>query len=132
MENIIREVENLLIPAKKYPVFKAGDTVTVSYKIREGNKERIQEFTGVVVQLKGSGKNSTFTVRKISGGVGVERIFPFSSPFVDSIIVEKRGNVRRARIFYIRKLKGKASRIQEKIQQLQEETTAEIAEPVEQ
>ena len=100
--------------AKKWPEFKAGDTVTVTYKIIEGTKEREQLFQGVVLQRKGSGPTETFTIRKISGGVGVERIFPVASPFIDSITVSKRGKIRRARIFYLRTLTGKASRIQEK------------------
>ena len=112
--NRIKELEKRLNPAKELPAFGAGDTITVSYKIVEGNKERIQEFAGVVIQRKGSGASATFTVRKISGGVGVERIFPISSPFIDSLVVTKRGRVRRARIFYLRSLTGKASRIQEK------------------
>jgi large subunit ribosomal protein L19 len=112
--NRIKELEKRLNPAKELPTFGAGDTITVSYKIVEGNKERIQEFAGVVIQRKGSGASATFTVRKISGGVGVERIFPISSPFIDSLVVTKRGRVRRARIFYLRSLTGKASRIQEK------------------
>ena len=112
--NRIKELEKRLNPSKELPVFGAGDTITVSYKIVEGNKERIQEFAGVVIQRKGSGATETFTVRKISGGVGVERIFPVASPFIDSVAVTKRGRVRRARIFYLRSLTGKASRIQEK------------------
>ncbi|MDR1005980.1 MAG: 50S ribosomal protein L19 [Bacteroidales bacterium] len=99
---------------KEFPAFKAGDTITVSYKIIEGNKERIQQFQGVVLQRVGSGATETFTVRKISNGIGVERIFPFSSPFLDSIVVNKHGIVRRARIFYLRKLTGKKARIKEK------------------
>lgn len=102
------------IEVKEFPSFKAGDTVTVQYKIREGGKERIQNFQGVVLQRKGSGKTETFTVRKISGNVGVERIFPLSSPFIDGISVNKRGVVRRARIFYLRGLRGKKARIKEK------------------
>jgi large subunit ribosomal protein L19 len=102
------------IQVKEFPAFKSGDTVTVKYKIIEGNKERIQSFQGVVLQRRGAGKTETFTVRKISGNVGVERIFPFSSPFLDSIEVNKRGVVRRARIFYLRGLTGKKSRIKEK------------------
>ena len=112
--NRIKELEKRLNPVKDMPSFAAGDTVTVSYRIVEGNKERIQEFAGVVIQRKGTGATETFTVRKISGGVGVERIFPVASPFIDSIVVTKRGKVRRARIFYLRNLTGKASRIQEK------------------
>jgi large subunit ribosomal protein L19 len=102
------------IELKEFPNFKAGDTITVQYKIREGNKERIQNFQGVVLQRRGTGKTETFTVRKISGNIGVERIFPLSSPFIDGITINKRGVVRRARIFYLRGLRGKKSRIKEK------------------
>ena len=100
---------------KKWPDFKAGDTVTVTYKIIEGTKEREQMFQGVVLQRKGSGMTETFTVRKISGGVGVERIFPINSPKISNLEVNKHGKVRRARIFYLRKYSGKAARIEEKI-----------------
>ena len=96
------------------PEFKAGDTVTVFYKIIEGTKERIQQYQGVVLQRKGAGASQTFTVRKISNGVGVERIFPFLSPKIDKIVVDKRGVVRRARIFYLRNISGKKARIEEK------------------
>jgi large subunit ribosomal protein L19 len=96
-----------LTEVREYPEFKAGDTISVSYKIKEGNKERIQTFQGVVLQRRGSGVTETFTVRKISSGVGVERVFPINSPFIDSIVVNKRGVVRRARIFYLRGLTGK-------------------------
>lgn len=96
------------------PDFKAGDTITVTYKIKEENKERLQKYRGVVIQRRGSGTTETFTVRKISNGVGVERIFPITSPFIDSIEVNKRGKVRRARIFYLRKLTGKKARIKER------------------
>ena len=99
---------------KDYPQFKAGDKVTVFYKIIEGNKERIQAYKGEVIQRKGSGSTKTFTVRKISNGVGVERIFPLFSPSIDSIELNKRGKVRRSRIYYIRDLKGKKARIREK------------------
>ena len=99
---------------KQWPDFKAGDTITVTYKIIEGTKEREQLFQGVVLQRKGTSPTETFTVRKISGGVGVERIFPVNSPKIAGIEVNKRGKVRRARIFYIRKYSGKAARIQEK------------------
>ncbi len=98
----------------EFPNFKAGDTVTVHYKIREGNKERIQQYRGVVLQKSGSGNTGTFTVRKISGNIGVERIFPLSSTFIDKIEVNKYGKVRRARIFYLRDLTGKKARIKEK------------------
>ncbi len=96
------------------PEFGAGDTITVHYKIKEGNKERIQQYRGTVLQRRGSGNTETFTVRKMSGNVGVERIFPSSSPSIDKIEVNKRGRVRRARIFYLRGLTGKRARIQEK------------------
>lgn len=99
---------------KKLPEFKAGDNITVHYKIIEGNKERIQDYKGEVVQRKGSGATQTFTVRKISNGVGVERVFPLNSPSIESIEVNKRGKVRRARLFYLRDLKGKKARIKEK------------------
>jgi large subunit ribosomal protein L19 len=112
--NRIKELEKKLTIVKEWPAFAAGDTITVSYKIIEGTKERIQEYSGVVIQRRGCGTTQTFTVRKISGGIGVERIFPIASPFIDSIVVTKRGRVRRARIFYLRGLTGKASRIQEK------------------
>ena len=96
------------------PDFKAGDRVTVHYKIKEGNKERIQLFQGDVLQRRNSGIDEMFTVRKISNGVGVERIFPLHSPFIEKIEVNRRGKVRRARIFYLRKQIGKAARIKER------------------
>jgi len=102
------------VEMKELPSFKAGDTITVHYKIKEGDKERIQLFQGVVLQRNGQGVSETFTVRKISGNTGVERIFPIASPFIDKIEVNKRGVVRRARIFYLRALKGKKARIKEK------------------
>jgi large subunit ribosomal protein L19 len=111
---IMNFVQDTLVEKKQYPAFKAGDTVTVHYKIREGNKERIQPFQGVVIQRRGSGATETFTVRKISGNVGVERIFPVCSPFIENIELNRRGVVRRARIFYLRALRGKKARIKEK------------------
>lgn len=109
---LMQFVENLT-PVKEFPEFKAGDTITVTYKIKEGNKERLQNFQGVVLQRAGTGPTETFTVRKISSNVGVERIFPISSPFIEQITVNKKGVVRRARIFYLRGLRGKKSRIKE-------------------
>ena len=98
-----------------YPKFKAGDTVTVTYRIKEGDKERLQKFRGVIIQIKGaSPATKTFTIRKISNGIGVERIFPFQSPFIESIEINKVGKARRARIFYLRELSGKKARIKEK------------------
>jgi large subunit ribosomal protein L19 len=96
------------------PDFNAGDRVTVHYKIKEGNKERIQQFQGDVIQRRNSGIDATFTVRKISNGVGVERVFPLNSPFIDKIEVNRRGKVRRARIFYLREQIGKKARIKER------------------
>lgn len=116
----IKQLEKEIAPLKQHPAFKAGDTITVHYRITEGNKERIQQFQGVVIQRKGSGSTATFTVRKISNNVGVERIFPVASPFIDQIEVNKRGHVRRARIFYLRKLRGKSARITEKRQGMED------------
>ncbi len=96
------------------PQFGAGDTITVTYRIVEGNKERLQSFRGVVIQIKGTGKTKMFTIRKISNGVGVERIFPLYSPHIDKIEVNKYGVVRRARIYYLRDLTGKKARIKER------------------
>lgn len=110
----IKEITSKLVETKEWPAFKAGDTISVSYKIKEGNKERIQVFQGVVIQRRGNGTTETFTVRKMSGSVGVERIFPITSPFIENIQVNKRGKVRRARIFYLRDLTGKAARIKER------------------
>jgi large subunit ribosomal protein L19 len=114
-QELIQLVEDS-VKVKEFPKFKAGDTITVTYKIKEGNKERLQKFQGVVLQRTGSGPTATFTVRKISGNVGVERIFPISSPFIEEIVVNKVGVVRRARIFYFRNLRGKKARIKEKRQ----------------
>lgn len=97
-----------------HSAFKAGDTITVNYKIKEGNKERIQPFQGVVIKRNGKGHTGTFTVRKISNGIGIERIFPISSPFIEAIVVNKVGIVRRSKIYYLRERTGKAARIKEK------------------
>ena len=96
------------------PEFKAGDTVNVHYRVREGEKERIQQYQGVVINERGSGSNKTFIVRKMSGSVGVERIFPLYSPFIAKIEVKKRGKVRRSKLFYLRDRRGKSARIAEK------------------
>lgn len=96
------------------PAFSAGDNISVHYKIVEGSKERIQIFKGIVIQIKGEGVNKRFTVRKMSGNVGVERIFPFNSPFIDKVEMNRRGKVRRARIFYLRDLTGKSARIKQR------------------
>ena len=112
--DLIKVAEEAFATGKQFPEFRAGDTVTVAYKITEGNKERIQSFRGVVIQIKGSGKTKMFTIRKISNGIGVERIFPLYSPHIESIEVNKQGVVRRARIYYLRNLTGKKARIKEK------------------
>ncbi len=121
----IKQLEKEWAPVKQQPNFKAGDTVTVHYRISEGSKERIQQYQGVVIQRKGSGSTATFTVRKMSGSVGVERIFPIASPFLDKIEVNKHGDVNRARIFYIRERRGKSARIKER--RLSAETQASNA-----
>ncbi len=113
--DLMKVVEKEFASGVELPNFKAGDTVTVHYKIREGNKERIQQYRGVVIQRAGTGLNSTFTVRKMSGNIGVERIFPDASPFIDKVEINKHGKVRRARIYYLRKLTGKKARIKERI-----------------
>lgn len=112
--DLIKYVQDTLIPAKNYPAFRSGDSVAVSYKIIEGTKERIQVFKGDVISISGEGATKTFIVRKISNGVGVERIFPFGSPAIQEIELLKKGKVRRAKLFYLRALKGKAARIKER------------------
>lgn len=115
MSDIINFVEQQTAQdISNFDFFKSGDTVSVSYKIREGDKERIQAFRGDVIQIKGTGSTKTFTVRKISNGVGVERVFPFNSPFIADIQNLKKGAVRRARLYYLRELSGKSARIREK------------------
>lgn len=114
--NLISEIQKEIIALNELPSFKSGDTVSVSYKIKEGNKERTQQFQGVVLQRRGAGATETFTVRKMSGNIGVERIFPINSPFIEAISIIKRGDVRRARIFYFRERTGKSARIREKKQ----------------
>ncbi|NOZ45480.1 MAG: 50S ribosomal protein L19 [Chlorobi bacterium] len=112
--DLMKVVEKEYTLEAKFPEFKSGDTITVHYKIIEGSKERIQQFKGVVIQKKGIGMTETFTVRKMSGNIGVERIIPINSPFIDKIEINKKGSVRRARLFYLRGLTGKKARIKEK------------------
>ncbi len=114
MNAAVQFVHEQLTGKKEYPKFKAGDNVTVNYKIVEGGKERIQSFRGDVLKCQGEGATATFTVRKISDGVGVERIFPYFSPNVESVVLNKVGKVRRARLFYLRERSGKSARIKEK------------------
>lgn len=99
---------------KEFPKFKSGDTITVAYRIAEGNKERIQQYRGVVIKISGQGENKRFTVRKMSDNIGVERIFPINSPFIDSITLNSQGKVRRTKLYYLRSLRGKAARIKKK------------------
>ena len=114
MADLIKIAEQAFATGKSFPSFKAGDTITVAYKIVEGNKERIQLYRGVVIKICGHGDKKRFTVRKMSGTVGVERIFPIDSPNIDSIEVNKIGKVRRAKLYYLRTLTGKKARIKEK------------------
>lgn len=109
--DLVKFVEEQEIVKNDFPTFKSGDTVSVHYKIREGNKERIQIYQGVVIQRNSAGANETFTVRKMSNGIGVERIFPINSPNIDKVEVNSHGKVRRAKLFYLRELTGKAARI---------------------
>lgn len=112
--NAVTYIHEQLTGKKNYPAFKPGDNITVNYKIIEGSKERIQSFKGDVIKTQGRGATASFTVRKISDGVGVERVFPFFSPNIESIQLNKTGNVRRAKLFYQRKRSGKSARIREK------------------
>lgn len=112
--NLIKEAQEAFKTGIEIPEFGSGDTVSVYYKIKDGDKERIQLYKGVVIQCKGEGVTKTFTVRKMSGNIGVERIFSISSPFIDKIEVLRRGKVRRSRIYYFRGLTGKKARIKEK------------------
>jgi large subunit ribosomal protein L19 len=112
--DLLKFVEEQAIVRTSFPAFKAGDTISVHYKIREGNKERIQVYQGVVIQRNSSNSTETFTVRKMSNGVGVERIFPVNSPNIAKVEVNNVGKVRRAKLFYLRALTGKAARIKSK------------------
>ncbi|MBA22612.1 MAG: 50S ribosomal protein L19 [Flavobacteriales bacterium] len=114
METLINFVQDQFIEKKEFPEFAAGDTITVYYEIREGEKVRTQFYRGVVIQIKGVGLSKTFTIRKMSGEIGVERIFPINLPALQKIEVNKRGSVRRARIYYFRELRGKKARIKER------------------
>ena len=113
MGSLVKFVEEKFVESKDLPSFSSGDTITVYYEIREGDKTRTQFFKGVVLQRRGSGSTETFTIRKMSGAIGVERIFPINSPSIQKIEVNKKGKVRRARIFYFRNLTGKKAKIKE-------------------
>ena len=112
--DLIKIAEEAFATGKQHPEFRAGDTVTVAYKIVEGNKQRVQLYRGVVIKISGEGEKKRFTVRKMSGTIGVERIFPMESPNIESIEVNKHGKVRRAKLYYLRNLTGKAARIKER------------------
>ena len=112
--DLVKIAEEAFACGKEHPEFRSGDTVTVSYRIKEGNKERIQQFRGDVIRISVHGNKKRFTVRKMSGNVGVERIFPIESPFIEEIVVNRRGKVRRAKLYYLRALTGKKARIKER------------------
>jgi large subunit ribosomal protein L19 len=113
MEALVSYVQNEFLDKKDFPEFSSGDTITVYYQIREGDKVRTQFFKGVVIQIKGQGLSKTFTIRKMSGTVGVERIFPINLPTLEKIEINKKGKVRRSRIYYFKNLRGKKARIKE-------------------
>jgi len=113
MESLIKFVQDEFVTKKEIPTFKSGDTITVYYEIREGEKVRTQFFKGVVIQIKGTGLTKTFTIRKMSGTIGIERIFPFNLPAIQKIEINKKGRVRRSIIYYFRELRGKKARIKE-------------------
>ena len=121
--NAIAYVHEQLTGKKDFPDFKPGDNITVNYKIIEGNKERIQSFKGDVIKRQGTGATATFTVRKISDGIGVERLFPFFSPNIESIVLNKTGRVRRSKLYYQRERSGKSARIKEKRMSVEEAAT---------
>jgi large subunit ribosomal protein L19 len=112
--DLIKIAEEAFATKKEHPSFKSGDTITIAYRIKEGNKERIQMYRGVVIRISGHGDKKRFTVRKMSDNIGVERIFPMDSPFIENITVNKVGKVRRAKLYYLRALTGKKARIKEK------------------
>jgi large subunit ribosomal protein L19 len=114
MADLMKFVQDEFVTRKEFPVFAAGDTITVYYEIREGEKTRTQFFKGVVIQRRGSANTETFTIRKMSGAIGVERIFPVNLPALQKIEINKKGAVRRARIFYFRELTGKKAKIKDK------------------
>ncbi len=114
MESLVKFVQDEFVTKKEFPKFGAGDSITVYYEIKEGNKTRTQFFKGVVIQVRGTGITQTFTIRKMSGTIGVERIFPLNLPALQKIEINKTGSVRRKRIYYFRNLTGKKARIRDK------------------
>lgn len=130
--DLVQKVTQKLAPKKKLPQFDSGDTIGVYVKVKEGGKERVQLFKGVVIKVEGRGASRSFTVRKVSGGVGVERTFPFSSPSIDRVDVHSHGKIRRGRLYFLRNLKGRASRLTSALvfedSSAKEEKTSEVAE----
>lgn len=131
MNNVIQLLENEQMQAAKttIPAFQPGDTITVQVKVKEGDRVRLQSFEGVVIAKRNRGLNSAFTVRKISHGVGVERVFQTYSPIIESVEVKRRGEVRRAKLYYMRELSGKAARIREKLTPKKDDAAPTAAEP---
>ncbi len=121
MSDLVRQAVLKLQPEPKFPKFSSGDTISVSVKVKEGEKERIQVFKGVVLKIQGSGPSKTFTVRKVSEGIGVERTFPFNNPNVDSITVQAYGKTRRSRLFYLRALQGRAAKVRSELAVMREQ-----------
>ena len=115
MNKEVRLVQETFAKKELKATFNPGDNITVSYKIIEGGKERIQQFKGDVINVRGEGTDKMFTVRKITNSIGVERVFPLHSPYIDSVTINKKGKVRRAKLYYLRELTGKKARIKEKI-----------------
>ncbi|MFC6267607.1 50S ribosomal protein L19 [Frigoriflavimonas asaccharolytica] len=111
--DLVKYVQEKYIETKDFPVFKSGDSITVYYEIREGAKTRTQFFKGTVIQIRGTGRTKTFTIRKMSGDVGVERVFPMNMPALQNITLDRKGKVRRARIYYFRELRGKKARVKD-------------------
>ncbi len=124
MSKVIQELEASQMAAKTIPVFSTGDTLVIQVKVKEGSRERLQAFEGVVIARRNRGLNSSFTVRKISHGEGVERVFQTYSPLIDSITVKRRGDVRKAKLYHLRALSGKAARIKEKLPARKQTTSA--------
>ena len=126
MSNLIQAIEQEQMTTQNFPEFRAGDTIIVKVKVKEGNRERLQAFEGVVIARRNRGFNSSFTVRKISHGEGVERVFSLYSPLIAGIEIKRRGDVRKAKLYYLRNLRGKAARIKEKLEGPKQQTTAPV------
>ena len=131
MADLVRQAVLKRLENPKFPRFSSGDTISVSVKVKEGEKERIQVFKGVVLKIQGSGTNKSFTVRKVSEGIGVERTFPFYGPMIDSISVQAYGNTRRSRLFYLRALQGRAAKVRSELAVMREQREKAKAEQAE-